>query len=243
MRLLIDAGNTRVKWLVLDDKGPVLRGFGLQGKGDLFADVEPLAPQITRVAISTVASETVRAQLMADLGNFIGAPAICYWTEKSRGGLTCAYDDYRTMGADRWHALYAAWLRYGCSLAVIDAGSAVTIDMVSQGGQHLGGYILPGRAMMLRSLRQEAARIIFPEQGSRAMSPGRSTGECVRHGQHWLWRAMSEKLENDCTEAGINTIVVTGGDAAELEVLGLGAIHVPDLVFEGLAAIDLESSR
>ena len=63
------------------------------------------------------------------------------------------------MGADRWHAMLAGWVRCKASFAVVDAGSAVTVDYVNAGGRHLGGYILPGLQMMRRSLKVDAARI------------------------------------------------------------------------------------
>ena len=92
------------------------------------------------------------------LESFCRAPIVFHWAEPHRGGLVNAYTETDRMGADRWHAMYAAWQADAGGFAVVDAGSAITIDYVADSGKHLGGYILPGKQMMLRSLRQDAAQ-------------------------------------------------------------------------------------
>ncbi len=241
MRLLIDAGNTRLKWQLLDEQQVIARGGGDLAQPDLFDDMAASAPSVQRVAISAVASQAACDSLAARLEVFAPAPVNWYWTEADRGGLRCAYQQPETMGADRWHGLYAAWARYREPLVVLDAGSALTVDLVDASGQHLGGYILPGRGMMLRSLRQDAARIGFADRHAGSLSPGRSTTECVHHGLHWLWQGLVQRVEADCQRLGIARVIVTGGDAPELKALGLKAELRPDLVFEGLAIIDAES--
>lgn len=240
MRLLIDAGNTRLKWRLAEADRFVTGGGGDLGEASLFEALAPCAGSLTRIAVSTVASQAACDSLAARLEAF-SVPVSWYWTESSRNGLSCAYEHPRTMGADRWHGLYAAWRRYGEAAAVVDAGSALTVDMVDGAGQHLGGYILPGRGMMLRSLRQDAARIGFADHHAGSLLPGRSTTECVHHGLHWLWQGLVERLESDCERLGITRVLLTGGDAPELQALGLRAELRPDLVFEGLAAIDAET--
>ncbi|MDX1635854.1 MAG: type III pantothenate kinase [Marinobacter sp.] len=241
MRLLIDAGNTRLKWQLVRGETCLARGGGDLAGADLFQGASPHLGALTRVAVSTVASETACETLAARLKALTPAPVSWYWTEPARGGLTCAYEQPHTMGADRWHGLYAAWRRYGEAVAVLDAGSALTVDLVDAGGQHLGGYILPGRGMMLRSLRQDAARIGFADSHAGSLLPGRSTTECVHHGLHWLWQGLVSRVEADCERLAIGRVLLTGGDAPELQALGLKAELRPDLVFEGLAAIDAES--
>lgn len=241
MKLLIDAGNTRVKWQVQQQNQKLSSGWGALGGEPIFQEARPYASSIERVAISTVASEGGREQLIQAVSAFTNAPVRFYWTEAQRNELRCAYEDPRTMGADRWHALYGAWRRHREALVVVDAGSAVTVDFVSAAGMHAGGYILPGRGMMLRGLRQDAARIAFADTQADSLLPGTSTTECVHHGLHWLWRGLVNSLHEDCRQMGVDRILLTGGDADELLSLGLAAELVPDLVFEGLAAIDSES--
>lgn len=241
MKLLIDAGNSRAKWEVADLNGTVAGSSGQLDDSALFDDIAPFASALTGVAISIVASESAQSQLIARLSQLTSAPINIYHTESARGGLRCAYNNPASMGADRWHALYAAWSRCRAALVVVDAGSAITIDFVSAEGVHQGGYILPGRRMMLRGLSQDTARVHFGEDSLKSWLPGKSTDECVQHGMNWFWRALAGQLATDCASRKVEHIFLTGGDADDLVAAGLAAQQVPRLVLEGLARIDAES--
>lgn len=242
MKLFIDAGNTRLKWCLDDQDCTLATGTGSLEDENPLSSAGELIRQVRWVAISTVASEERRTHLMGSLAKLCPAPVKFYWSEQSRNGLVNAYQDVARMGADRWHAMYGAWLDHKQGFVVVDAGSAVTIDYVDTSGQHLGGYILPGLQMMLRSLRTDAARIWFdPDQGL-ATDPGRSTGECVNHGLAWLSGAMIERVIADARKHGLSDLLVTGGDANRLIGLGLPGTHRPDLVLSGLRAIHAEDS-
>lgn len=241
MRLLIDAGNSRLKWC-LDSCGRIVdQGVGVIEDIDPVPGLSAKVGNVLRVAVSTVASEERRLRLIQHLSSRVGAPIACYWAEPQRGGLVNAYRDCSQMGADRWHAMFGAWLEFRDGFIVVDAGSAITVDYVDATGQHLGGFILPGLHMMKRSLKADAARIDFtPEQVSN-MRPGTSTGECVNHGLAWLSGALIEKVHNDLKALCLPVILVTGGDAERLLQLGLVAEWKPFLVMEGLAAIDAQA--
>ncbi|MBW4936553.1 type III pantothenate kinase [Marinobacter sp. F4206] len=240
MRLLIDAGNSLLKWR-LDRAGHILgRGLGRLDDADPLPGLSVDARDITGVAVSTVASEEKRLKLIEYLATRTAAPVRFYWAESRRGGLVNAYADYHRMGADRWHAMYGAWHSMSGSFAVVDAGSAVTVDYVDHSGNHVGGFILPGLHMMLRSLKTDAARIGFDPDQVLDTGPGRSTGECVNHGLAWLSASMVDRIHKDAGTYGLNDIVVTGGDADRLLGLGLSATNRPQLVLEGLELIDNE---
>ncbi|MGM0769294.1 MAG: type III pantothenate kinase [Pseudomonadota bacterium] len=239
MRLLIDAGNTRVKWQLRERQALVRQGAD-EFNENLFAELANLGASVNHVAISTVISEARRIELVRVLGRFVCVTPRFFWSEANRGGLVSAYEDPAMMGADRWHAMYGAWQKVSGAFAVVDAGSAITVDYVNAQGAHLGGYILPGRGMMLRSLKNDAARIGFGDHDAHAGEPGGSTTECVHHGLFWLWQSMVSRIQQDCRVNGISSILLTGGDAAGIKAAGLRADHVEDLVLAGLAAIDAE---
>lgn len=242
MRLLVDAGNTRLKWQ-LDQQGTIITsGACLFESRDWLDKLSPYADRIRHIAVSTVVSEARRTGLVDCLARLSAADVWFYWSEASRGGLRNAYSDVGKMGADRWHAMYAGWHQMASGFAVIDAGSAITIDYVAGDGGHLGGYILPGKKMMLRSLQQDAARIGFESIDTGAGEPGMSTTECVQHGVIWLWQGLIRHLLADCQQYGLDRILCTGGDAAVLLSAGLPGQHEPDLVLAGLAAIDSENT-
>jgi len=185
-----------------------------------------------------VGTPDAAATLQRAIEAFTPAPFHFYWAEPRRFGLVNAYRDVRRMGADRWHAMVAGWHGLNDSFAVVDAGSAVTVDYVSVEGLHLGGYILPGLQMMRRSLQADAARVIFEEGESFETAPGHNTSECVHHGLNWLGLGAVEQVRKDLDALGLKNLIVTGGDAERWLLLGLEAEHRPALVFEGLALID-----
>lgn len=242
MRLLIDAGNTRLKWR-LDRQGVVVKsGVCLFDSEHWLDELASSAADIDRIAVSTVMAESRRHTLVERLGHLAGTDVQFFWSEERRAGLVNAYADTSKMGADRWHAMYAGWHQQPGGFAVVDAGSAITVDYVAADGAHLGGYILPGKQMMLRSLQQDAARIGFEEVDAGGGQPGASTTECVQHGVVWLWEGLIQHLLADCRRYGLERILCTGGDAGLLLSAGLPAVHDPDLVIKGLAAIDSESA-
>ncbi|HTN33020.1 MAG TPA: type III pantothenate kinase [Marinobacter sp.] len=241
MRLLIDAGNSRLKWR-LDKSGSIVdQGVGFIDDVDPVPGLSARSVEISSVAVSTVASEKSRLHLLQYLSSRVSAPAKCYWAESHRNGLINAYYDHRQMGADRWHAMYGAWQTHKHGYTVVDAGSAITVDYVNSAGQHLGGFILPGLHMMQRSLRVDAARIGFDSLQISDIRPGASTGECVNHGLAWLTSALIDRVHNDSKAFGVADILVTGGDADRLLQLGLTAKCHPCLVLEGLSVVDAEA--
>jgi len=240
MRLLVDLGNSRLKWQLRQGRMIVRQGVGDLDVEFLFAELGDIADRICGVAISTVASEDRCRGLEKAFSERLAVPARFYWAEARRGGLVNAYEDFHRMGADRWHGMYGAWQESEEGFAVVDAGTAMTVDYVAPGGRHIGGYILPGFRMMLRSLQLDAARIGFDSRDARETLPGRDTGECVNHGLAWLFKATIDRIHSDARDYGLSNIVVTGGDGARLIDLGLGAEYRPSLVLDGLNAIDRE---
>ena len=243
MILLIDSGNTRVKWRLADALGHVSEQAATLHEGRPFDSLRPHAEAIERVLVSTVGSEQSRRELEQALAPFTLAPVRFFWAEETRAGLHNSYQDVTKMGADRWHAMVAAWMQFRRSFALVDAGSAVTVDYVSGEGRHLGGYILPGLQMMRRSLKLEAARIGFEYDEQIDATPGQSTGQCANHGLAWLTEGVVARLHADVERLGLSQILVTGGDAGRFLTLGLDAAHCPGLVLDGLARIDEMEQR
>jgi type III pantothenate kinase len=243
--LLIDSGNTRIKWrLERQESADVIAlGYGLLTDPDPFhALCLPKGERVRSVAVSTVASEQSQRSLVAALKAQFTVPVVCYWSERQRGGLINGYQHPQKMGADRWHGMYAAWQSRHQGFVVVDAGSAMTVDYVAASGHHLGGFILPGLQMMLRSLNSDAARIGFEPGSSVDVHPGLSTSECVNHGLAWLGAALSDQIMKNMHSYGLRDAVLTGGDAERLQRLGLQGRLEPELVLDGLAKIHREQA-
>lgn len=241
MRLLIDAGNSRLKWRLEELGRTVAQGLGGIEDSDPLPDLPVEIVNISRVAVSTVASEEKRLCLLRNLSNRVSAPIRFYWSEASREGLVSAYQNHHQMGADRWHAMFGAWLGYRRGFILVDAGSAITVDYVESSGRHMGGFILPGLSMMRRSLQLDAARIDFAPVLAVSTSPGSNTSECVNHGLAWLSSALIDRVHGDAGSIGVGHVLVTGGDSERLLSLGLNAVYQPSLVLDGLASIDAKA--
>lgn len=245
MILLIDSGNTRLKWRLerQSDARVLARGCGLLTDPDpLHTLCLPKGERVRTVGISTVASEQRQQDLVTAMASRFAAPIICYWSEREREGLVNGYQQPQTMGADRWHGMYAAWQRLRKGFVVVDAGSAITVDYVAASGHHLGGFILPGLQMMLRSLSSDAARIGFEPEAGTDIGPGLSTSECVNHGLAWLGAALASRITENMHDYSLHEAILTGGDASRLQHIGLQGCLVPELVLDGLAKIHREQS-
>jgi type III pantothenate kinase len=157
--------------------------------------------------------------------------------------LAIEVDFPERVGLDRLAAAVAAnRLRspHRCAV-VIDAGTALTVDLVGATGAFLGGVILPGFAIAARALANETdllPMIRFSTSGQPPPVVGKSTEAAIRSGLYWgslgavreLVDRMSRQLQSD------PEIFVTGGDAVALATqLGASARFVPDLVLIGIA--------
>jgi type III pantothenate kinase len=122
-------------------------------------------------------------------------------------------------------------------ICVVDAGSALTIDIVDESGQHEGGYIIPGPLLMERALLLDTDRVRFEEEVDYALNPGSSTAEAVRHGIALAQAgAVALAIDRDGGET-MQLLFCGGGGEALMQLLGRGGSYVPDLVFEGLAVM------
>ena len=115
---------------------------------------ELLADQpISRVRVACVANQTITRRIddwVAQQWQLV--PEYAH-TQAYYQGLTVAYQDERRLGVDRWLAMLAArQAAAGQGVCVVDCGSALTLDVVDHEGRHLGGYIVPGLAMMESAL-------------------------------------------------------------------------------------------
>jgi type III pantothenate kinase len=239
LRLLVDLGNTRVKWMwVRGDEIDVEHA----ALGD-FAALEDAcrdgaAPKPRSVLISSVADPELTRKLQAFCRATWGIEAQRLRSRAEQGGVRCGYADAGQLGVDRWLAIVGAVHRYGRPLVVWDLGTATTLDAVDGSGQHLGGWILPGPSTMLDALRRRT-QLKVPEELKNAggVRPGRSTAECIARGVLAAQVGSLGQLMDDLSARGVSKprLVVTGG-AADMLVPFLEAkyVHDPWLVFRGM---------
>lgn len=241
MILELDIGNSRLKWRLLDaDGGRIDGGFGPHlpepGSDYPWRSQNRGSPAVARIA--SVADADFNAALRRELEaegtrkiEFVPAGAAC-------GRLRSGYREPQRMGADRWLAMVAASERCPGAFAVVDAGSAITLDLVAADGGHLGGWIVPGLRMMRGSLLAGTAGIRLPKTDTSApLAPGRDTAEAVGFGTVLLAQDfVARRVEAFRRQHADALLFVTGGDGDRIAAeTPQPKLHVPELVLDGLA--------
>ena len=243
--LLFDIGNTRLKWGVL--KGGEIKRTGNMSHARLRdAGFNALTAKIPRnvdtILISNVAGAAFGSRIAGVLGMHCNADVHFARSAKRGYGITNAYRSVRNLGVDRWVAMIGARAEFSTALCVIDAGTAVTIDVIDRSGAHLGGQIVPGLALMCQALDDATsdihvskAKLATPRDGIAAF--GRGTRQAVQYGAHAAVCGAIERAAATMRRAGYRPkIVLTGGDASRiLKQLDGRVIHRPNLVLQGLA--------
>jgi len=240
MRLLLDLGNTRLKWALMLQPD----GWLAQGALDWQESFEPaLASALaglpmpeTIVAASVV--DAVREAQVADvmIRLFANNP-IWLRTPASACGVRNAYAEPQRLGVDRFLAMVAAYADGYAPCVVAGAGTALTLDALTADGQHLGGLIAPGPQLMQRSLLDATARV-RPERPGAVLELADNTADAVASG---CWQAAAALIERFATRmaptlGGLPTLILGGGDAAELQpLLTLPVQMTRDGVLRGLA--------
>lgn len=171
MLLLIDAGNSRVKWALASPASlPTAEqsGTSWMASGAVGYDALPsLAAhwkdaRVTRVMLSNVAGDPVGNELAALFRTCFGkrAQVEVFKSSAERAGLRNAYRNPLQLGSDRFASSIAARALYpGQPLIVATCGTATTIDAISADGVFIGGMILPGLRLMASALANHTAQL------------------------------------------------------------------------------------
>lgn len=255
--LLVDLGNSRLKWAWLDTHGrPGRMRAALHAmtctsptarmpKVNDFLSLLPRLQPADRVLAVCVAAPAVRARFTAAVRQLVGrAPRFVRSSARS-AGLQNGYREPWRLGADRWVAMAGA-RALGRDVLVVDAGTAVTIDLLDADGRHHGGCILPGLRLMSGSLLQgtggirRRAGVGAATSRRRAAVFARATREAVSAGALLaVVGAVERAVEEAAGRLGQRPrVLLTGGDAAAIAIR-LRCRHEirPALVLEGLAEL------
>jgi len=238
-RLLVDQGNTRLKWAWASGDSLDEASTGRGDLAALLATAESGAAKRPRqILVSSVAGPQRDAELRrACLERWRVEPR---WLKPraEQGGVRNGYTRPESLGVDRWLAIVGAVSAYGAPVVVWDLGTAATLDAVDTSGQHLGGWILPGPAAMLDALKQHT-QLKVPDNlaGLEGLEPGRATRECIGGGvlaaQVGALKQFMERFA--AATRAESRLVVAGGAATEvLGHLDIEYLHDTLLVFRGM---------
>jgi len=236
MILLVDAGNTRVKWALAFADAPA--GAWLEHGAVLHADLDGLAERwaasgAARALVSNVAGPDLRARIEAVLP--AGIDVEWFASTGQRAGISNGYREPGKLGCDRFAAAIGARaLRPGQDLIVATCGTATTVDAVSADGRFVGGMILPGLALMASSLASNTAQLPQIAPGAMARLFGDNTNDAILAG---VLSAQAGAIERAVAGHRAAACIVSGG-AAPYIAPALKITHqvVDNIVLVGLHA-------
>lgn len=243
MNLLLDVGNTAVKWACESSGRLGMTGQFVHGAGNIGALAEAAWSGLQaadKVLIASVAGNDVDTALLAWFHDHWQVQPVFLRSTASACGVTNAYTDPAILGIDRWAAVVAAHQRYPGAVCVVDCGTAVTLDMITAGGEHRGGLILPGIEMLQQMLLQNTAQLRLSGKQPAVTPLADTTAAAIYSGAVYMLVAAIDRCVADMrAEQGVSIeIVMTGGDAGRILPLLHGpAQHQPDLVLQGIVML------
>ncbi len=234
MILLLDVGNTRVKWAWLEyleiaPSGAVAHDTTHRSwQGEIEAD----GHRPSRIVVANVAGPAFAAALtLWSRDHYAVEPEFVIARERLLG-VTNGYLRPAALGVDRWLALIAAWRSAPRPTLVVNSGTALTVDALDDTGRHRGGLILPGLQML--------AETRAPWAAGAELLPGRALEGLPPDPVPLTLAALADRARAEFAAASGTAprLLLTGGDAQVLEpYLSQPPEVVPELVLTGLAIV------
>ncbi len=239
--LAIDAGNTRIKWGVHDAGAWRASGSVPTSESASLYEALRAALPVDLAIASNVAGEKVQGDI-ARACERAGVTLTVIRSLPEQLGVVNGYRDPQQLGADRWAALIAAHRAAPGHKLVVNAGTALTIDALTSAGHFLGGLIVPGPALMRRSLDRGTAGLRLTEGVVRDLPA--STPDAITSGAIQACVGAVERLGKAMAAHGAppDRIILSGGAAAEIAAsLPIAATLHEHLVLDGLVLIARQS--
>ena len=247
--LLIDAGNTRIKWALTSTEAPL--GEWTRDDAVVHADAEQLAEAWTSIAahagdsqagalhviVANVAGAVVRDTITALLARCLPGAAVEWFASvPQRAGVTNGYRNPGQLGCDRFAAAIGAHaLAPGKAVIVANCGTATTIDALTADGRFLGGMILPGLGLMASALARNTAQLPqIAQDGKLPAGFADNTDDAILSG---ILSAQAGAIERAFTLHQAAELLVSGGASAYVAAaLALPLRRIDNIVMIGLHA-------
>ncbi len=243
LTLVIDVGNSRMKWGLAGPHGWVTAGITPNSEiGTLSLRDWHSLPRPMRAVGVNVAGEAARVRVEAQLTRWRLVPD---WLTASAAacGVTNRYAHPTQLGPDRWASLVAARRRslttdlFPPACVVVNAGTAVTIDSLDAEGAFRGGLILPGMRLMLRTLAENTAALKGPPGDFREF-PDNTADALYSGAMQAICGAIEQMRRQIDTNPAQVRVYLAGGAAAEIAPHLNPPVEVVDyLVLEGVLAL------
>lgn len=231
MIVCLDSGNTRVKWGIHDGVSWLAQGAVAHAQIEQLAALTSDWPQPERVMLANVAGAEAAGRIRQQLAAW---QSVFHDVQSSAqaGDVSNLYRHPERLGVDRWCALIGARALVAAPAVVVMAGTATTIDTLDANGRFLGGDIVPGIGLMLRSLAQGTAGLPFAD-GHYVPHP-RCTDDAIVSGVLEAQAGAIERVFARLNEPD-GYCLLSGGYAEQISaVLRIPHRLAPNLPLEGL---------
>ena len=238
MRLLLDLGNTRLKWTLAE--GARLHGTVMALPWDTpdfaarLCTLLAAVPPVDAVWLAAVAAPErealVRELLGVDVRGARADAEVC--------GVRLAYREPARMGIDRVLGLVAARAAGHAPCVLAGIGTALTLDALAADGRHLGGLIVAAPQLMQRALRDAAGRVQSASDEGRVCWFADNTEDALAAGAWLAAAALVDRFhEQAAHRLGVAPVLLLSGGAAPRlrALLRTAAQPLPDAVLRGLA--------
>ena len=217
--LFVDIGHSAVKWRTLDSEV-----FSMSI--DKFS--EKSLPDNQCVWLSAVAHSEIVKAIEIEFSDVTVVRSLSHF-----GSLTIAYKEPLDLGSDRFLAMLGALKHFpNRNMLIIDVGSALTVDVVNNNGEHQGGLIMPG----LEAIRGSFAKFATNSHNLNSSSLKSNTDEAWLSGTHAMFiSSIKEQITGFETEQPDGIITLTGGNVRSLiSELSETVNYFDNLVLDGL---------
>jgi type III pantothenate kinase len=239
MNLLVDIGNTRLKWILADQDGllSASNAFLVYKLDSLSESLLPLwasLPCPHKLLIASVAVGPLQSELI-ELAQQLWPNITIVKPQVSikAFGVINGYQQPEKLGLDRWLAMLAAQHFYPGFSCIIDCGSAITVDVLNEQGSHLGGIICPGLKLMQASLAMNISALNVDTTIAQFQFAN-NTGAAIANGALYAAVGLIEAVMVRLPSA--SQVIITGGDALAIApLLRFSNVVDENLVFKGLS--------
>lgn len=250
MQLEIDAGNTRIKWRLVGGPEAACIDGARQGAFAMAENspvwdkkfFDAIAPQLSdsvveRVLISNVRGDGFRNSILGLAKEVWGVQPEFAHPVKYCAGVTNGYNEPGKLGVDRWLSILAAYNLTRSACCVLNCGTTITFDVVSEDGNHEGGYILPGLQLMKDALLARSPVLVSDGAIGKSLSPGRDTASAINSGVLMSIIGFATGMRSATNLMRPHTAwIISGGDGKLIhDNLDWDARLCPSLVLDGLS--------
>ena len=231
MKIVIDAGNSRIKWGVHDGNRWLDTGVLATADVARLSEVVDEWPANARVVVCNVAGPEVAASISRVIAKRQGRVAFLHASAEACG-VRSAYERPEQLGADRWAALIGARQMLAGACLIVCAGTATTVDWLDASGLFRGGLILPGFDLMRAALARDTAQLPLADGVFRAEP--RNTMDAIVSGCLQAQLGAIERMFSAAAAPDARCLL-TGGAADRLAAhLSIPIKLVDNLILQGL---------